>query len=272
MKPRQKRLLKIAALWLLLLTSAALLAPWIVQNPYAQNAGATLQSPNAAHWFGTDALGRDLFARLLYGARVSLLVGIASAVLALIFGAILGAVSAYFGGWPDQILMRAVDVWYSFPALLLLVLLKEILERDDPTRGLWAIVLALAIYSWMHVARIVRGEVLRVRELPYIEAARSLGAGHRRMILRHLLPNTWGPLVVTLTLRIPLSISAESMLSFVGLGVKAPLASWGTLASEGWTAMRFFPHLIAFPSLALLLTILALNVLGEALQDRFVNL
>ena len=258
-----------SGLFLILLSLSTLLAPLLVQDPYVQDVGKTLLAPQSNHLMGMDALGRDLGARILYGARISLLIGFASTLLAFLFGTALGAVSAYVGGWVDNFLMRGVDLWYSFPALLLIVLIKEIIEQGEPKRGLWAIVIALSIYSWMHVARIIRGEILRLREMNFVEAAKGLGIPHFQIIWRHLIPNTWGPLLVTLTMRIPLAILAESMLGFVGLGVKSPLASWGTLASEGWTAMRFYPHLIIFPSLALFTTILAFNFLGETLRDHF---
>jgi len=266
---RKKRLAKFALYFLVIIAVASILAPLFTQDPYSQNVQHALATPSRTHFMGADSLGRDLCSRIIYGARISLLIGVGSAVVALLFGLVLGAFSAYVGGKTDHFLMRFVDVWYSFPALLLIVLLKEIIEQGDPKRGLWAIVIALSIYSWMHVARIVRGEVLRLKEMPFTEAARAIGASHFRIIFYHLIPNTWGPILVTLTMRIPLAILAESMLGFVGLGVKSPMASWGTLASEGWTAMRFYPHLIFFPSIVLFLTILAFNFVGEALRDQF---
>ena len=244
-------------------------APALFQDPNAQDAAQALASPSRAHWLGQDSLGRDLLARLAAGAQISLVVGVASAGAALAFGTILGAISAYLGGLTDQLLMRAVDLLDSLPALLVVVVMKEILEQGDPKRGLWSIIAALSFYTWMQIARIMRGEVLRLRELPFAEAARALGASPARIIFVHLIPNCFHTMIVALSLRIPLNILSESMLGFVGLGVKSPRASWGSLASEGWTALRFHPHLILYPSLALFLTIWALNILGEEIRERF---
>lgn len=241
----------------------AILAPWLAPYSYdAQDNTALLQPPSSQHWMGTDRLGRDLFSRLLYGARISMSVGILTALAALVLGTLYGAISGYLGGRADNWMMRWVDIVYALPDLLLIILIMVIVGR-----GVGGIFLALTLVSWVTVARIVRGEVLKYREQSYVEAARALGASHLRVLFRHILPNTFGPLIVILTFRIPAAILAESTLSFVGLGISPPLASWGTLANEGWAAMKFYPHLIVFPSLFIFMTILAFNFFGDGLRD-----
>ena len=240
-------------------------APWLSPYPYdQQDTLSILMEPSFEHWMGTDRLGRDLLSRLLYGARVSMAVGLLTALVAVLFGTFYGAVSGYIGGRTDNILMRLVDVVYALPDLLLIILIMILVGK-----GLLGIFLALALVSWVTVARIIRGEVMKLKEMSYIEAARAIGVPHHRIILFHILPNTLGVLIVTLTFRIPAAILAESTLSFIGLGITPPFASWGTLANDGWTAMKFYPHLILFPGLILFLTILAFNQLGDSLRDMF---
>jgi oligopeptide transport system permease protein len=241
----------------------AVFATWLAPYSYdAQDNTALLQPPSSQHWMGTDRLGRDLFSRLLYGARISMAVGILTALAALVLGTLYGAISGYLGGRIDNWMMRWLDIVYALPDLLLIILIMVIVGR-----GAGGIFFALTLVSWVTVARIVRGEVLKYREQSYVEAARALGAGHLRILFRHILPNTFGPLIVILTFRIPAAILAESTLSFVGIGIAPPLASWGTLANEGWTAMKFYPHLIMFPSLFIFTAILAFNFLGDGLRD-----
>jgi len=246
-----------------LLFFAALFGDWIA--PYRfdlQNTAESLSPPSRAHWMGTDELGRDLFSRLIYGTRVSMSVSLLTALSALVLGTLYGAVSGYVGGKIDNLMMRAVDVIYALPDLLLIILITVVIGR-----GIVGIFLALSLVGWITVARLIRGEVLRLKEFSYIEAARSMGATHTRILFRHILPNTVGVLVVTLTFRIPSAILAESTLSFIGLGLAPPAASWGTLANEGWKALKFYPHLIIFPSLAVFVTMLAFNFLGDGLRD-----
>jgi oligopeptide transport system permease protein len=243
----------------------AVLAPYLAPYSYdAQDNQHLLQAPTLEHPMGTDGLGRDLLSRLIYGARLSLTIGIFTALSAMFIGTLYGAVSGYAGGWLDNSLMRGVDVVYALPDLLLIILIKTMVAQD-----LLGIFLALSLVSWVTVARIIRGEVLRLRESAYVEAARALGMSHARILLRHILPNTMGPLIVTLTFRIPAAILAESTLSFVGIGVHPPMSSWGSLAQEGWSAMKFYPHLIFFPGLAIFITMLAFNFLGDGLRDAF---
>ncbi|WDT75539.1 MAG: ABC transporter permease [Candidatus Manganitrophus sp.] len=236
-----------------------------VATPYPfdlQNTAESLSPPSRAHWMGTDELGRDLFSRLIYGTRVSMSVSLLTALSALVLGTLYGAISGYVGGKIDNLMMRGVDVVYALPDLLLIILITVVIGR-----GIVGVFLALSLVGWITVARLIRGEVLRLKELSYIEAARSMGATHTRILLRHILPNTVGVLIVTLTFRIPSAILAESTLSFIGLGLTPPAASWGTLANEGWKALKFYPHLIIFPSLAIFITMLAFNFLGDGLRD-----
>jgi len=193
---------------------------------------------------------------------VSLFLGVFTTLVALVIGTVYGAVSGYVGGKTDNVMMRIVDVVFALPDLLMIILIMVVLGR-----GLWGIFLALTVVSWVTVARLVRGEVLRIKEFAYIEAARAIGASHARIVFHEILPNILGVLIVTLTFRIPVAILAESTLSFIGLGIAPPFSSWGTLANDGWTAIKFYPHLILFPSLAIFLTILSFNFLGEGLRD-----
>lgn len=252
-----------SAVVILLLLMAALFGNLLAPYPYdLQNTAESLSPPGRAHWMGTDELGRDLFSRLIYGTRVSMAVSLLTALSALILGTCYGALSGYVGGRVDNMMMRGVDVIYALPDLLLIILITVVIGR-----GIAGVFLALSLVGWVTVARLIRGEVLRLKELSYIEAAHALGARRRRILLRHILPNTFGVLVVTLTFRIPSAILAESTLSFIGLGLTPPAASWGTLANEGWKALKFYPHLIIFPSLAIFITMLAFNFLGDGLRD-----
>ena len=215
---------------------------------------------------GTDGLGRDLLTRILYGARVSLTVGIGTGVIALVVGSLYGLVPGYIGGALDNLLMRIVDVFYGLPDLLIFILLSLVFGRN-----IGGVLVALGLVTWVRFARIARGQVLQAREFLYIEGARAIGASRFRIILRHILPNVAGPILVTLTFSIPAAILAESTLSFIGLGINDPYnpwgTSWGTLAQDGWRAMRTYPHIILFPGLAIFLTILSFNFLGNGLRD-----
>lgn len=222
----------------------------------------TNQGPSAAHWFGTDNLGRDLFIRVLYGARISLSIGIVASILNFVIGVIYGGISAFFGGTVDRIMMNIVDVLYSVPVLLYVILLMVILKP-----GLINIFIALGIGYWLQMARIVRGQILSMKEQEFVLAARTIGASNRRILQKHLIPNAIGAIVVTLSLSIPDAIFTEAFLSFIGLGVSAPMASWGVLASEGVTSLREYPFQLFFPAIAISITMLAFNFFSDGLRD-----
>ena len=254
---------KLSGGFLLVLLLMAVLAPWVAPYSYeTQDTLSILAFPGSEHWLGTDRLGRDLLSRMIYGARVSLFIGVFSTVLAVSIGTIYGIVSAYVGGRTDNLMMRVVDVVFALPDLLMIILITVLMGR-----GVLGVFIALTLVSWVTIARLVRGEVLRIKEYPYIQAAQALGASHTRIMLREIFPNILGILVVTLSFRVPVAILAESTLSFIGLGIAPPSSSWGTLASDGWTAIKFYPHLILFPSLAIFFTILSFNFLGEGLRE-----
>jgi len=253
--------------FLLLVALAAGAAPWL--SPYPTGGiqeSRILQFPSVAHWMGTDGLGRDLSTRVLYGARVSMVVGVGTAVLALIIGTSYGLVAGYKGGATDHYMMRIVDIVYSLPDLLIFILLSLLFGRNFA-----GLLVALGLISWVRFARIARGQVLQAKEFLFVEGARAMGASRRRIALRHILPNIAGPIIVTLTFSIPAAILAESTLSFIGLGINDPYSpwgtSWGTLAQDGWRAMRTYPHILFFPAAAIFLTILAFNFLGNGLRD-----
>jgi oligopeptide transport system permease protein len=247
--------------------AAGFLAPWI--SPYGAGGfeeKQILQVPSLAHLMGTDGLGRDLLTRVLFGARVSMAVGIGTALIALVIGTTYGLVSGFTGGNLDQFMMRLVDIFYGLPDMLIFILLSLLFGRN-----IGGLLVALGLVSWVRFARIARGQVLQAKEFLFVEGARAIGASRRRIILRHILPNILGPIIVTLTFSIPAAILAESTLSFIGLGINDPYSAWGTswgsLAQDGWRAMRNYPHILFFPAAAIFLTILAFNALGNALSD-----
>lgn len=252
----------------------AIFAPWIAPYSFeAQNIDRALLPPNSVNWFGTDSLGRDMFSRVIYGARMSMAVGIFTAIFSLIVGGIYGAISGWVGGWIDAILMRIIDILNAIPGLVLLILVGVIFNSLDlfenpELKALTGIFLALSVGGWVSLARLVRGQVLQVREMLFVEGARAMGASPTRIITRHIFPNILGPIIVMLTFQIPSNILFESFLSFIGLGLQPPFSSWGVLANDGWRA-KSYPHLIIFPGMALFFTMLAFNLLGDGLRDAF---
>ena len=245
--------------WLLLALGASLVAPY---DPNGLDLAAVPAAPGEAHWFGTDNLGRDLATRVCYGARISLAIGIVASLINLGIGVLYGGISGYFGGRIDSIMMRIVDILYGIPLLLYVILLMVVLKP-----GLLNVFIALGLVYWLRMARIVRAQVLGLKELEFVLAARVLGASPRRLIFGHLLPNSLGPIIVTLTLSIPEAIFIEAFLSFIGLGVSAPMASWGVLASEGVVTLRSYPFQLLWPAIAISLTMLGFNFLGDGLRD-----
>ncbi|WP_312420217.1 ABC transporter permease [Anaerospora hongkongensis] len=241
----------------------AVIGPWLSPLSYSdQNLNETNRPPSSDHWFGTDNLGRDLFIRVLYGARISLSIGIVASLINLTIGVAYGGIAGYLGGRIDRIMMNIVDVLYGIPVLLYVILLMVIL-----TPGLTNIFIALGISYWLGMARIVRGQILSLKEQEYILAARTIGAGKWRILFNHLIPNSLGPIIITMTLAIPEAIFTEAFLSFIGLGVAAPMASWGVLASEGVASLRSYPFQLFFPAIAISITMLAFNFLGDGLRD-----
>lgn len=220
--------------------------------------------PSPQHWFGTDDLGRDLFVRVWYGARISLFVGIAAAFIDLCMGMLWGGIAALAGGKTDECMMRFVDILSAIPSLLIMIALMVVMKP-----GLITIIAALSLLGWLTMARVVRSQILQLKNLGFIMASRALGGGFFHILFRHLLPNAVGPILVTLTLTIPSAIFAEAFLSYLGLGVQAPIASWGTMASEGLPAIEYYPWRLFFPAGFISMTMLAFNILGDGLSDAF---
>ena len=245
------------------MTVACAAAPLLAGHEFdAIDLGSIRQAPSLEHWMGTDDLGRDLFTRVLYGGRVSILIGVLSALLGTGLGSAVGAAAGFYGRRIDNVLMRVTDVAYSIPTLPLLIVLAS---YTAATAGSMALVIGLL--SWMATARVVRGEVLTIKETVYVEAARSLGAGDGRIVMRHILPNAVGPIVVGATLAVGNAIIIESSLSFLGLGVQPPTPTWGNMLMDAQATMATNPWLTLFPGLAILLVVLAVNFIGDGLQD-----
>ena len=261
---RRNRAAVAAGITLGIIALLAIVAPWIpgLADPAAQNLKLGASPPSAAHWFGTDELGRDMLARVLYGGRISLLVGLVGTLVSLVVGVSYGAISGYLGGRTDEFLMRIVDILYSLPYIFLVILLLVLFQRS-----LVMLFVALGLVQWLTMARIVRGQVLSLKQQTFVEAARALGAADRSIVFRHIVPNTLGPVIVYTTLTVPAVILQEAFLSFLGLGVQPPAASWGTLVSNGAQVIALFPWLVLFPGVALSLTLLCFNFLGDGLRD-----
>jgi ABC-type dipeptide/oligopeptide/nickel transport system permease subunit len=270
--------------YVVLLIFVAFFANYLAPYPYeAQDFDSTDQGPSPTHIFGTDAEGRDLFSRMVYGSRISLAVAIVDVVIVLAVGVPLGLAAGYFGGWLDSLVMRTVDILFAFPNLLLIIVVitfvRALLDApqtalsqlvgplDKLTGGLIGVFIALGLVSWLTVGRLVRGQVLSLKEKEYIDAARTVGAPDRRIMLSHLLPNVMAPIIISATFGIPGAIANEAGLSFLGLGVRPPLPSWGILISDGVRAMRTFPHELLFPAGILAITLICFNFLGDGLRD-----
>lgn len=248
---------------LIVLLFFAIVGPWLSPYTYYEtHLPLKNQPPSAEFWFGTDELGRDLFTRIWWGARISLFVGISASAIDLLIGVLYGAIAGLSGGKIEELMMRIADILYSIPYLLVVILLMVVIGS-----GVGTIILALTLTGWISMARIVRGQVLQLKELDFIRAAHALGASSSRILLRHLIPNAMGPIIVTVTLTIPTAIFAEAFLSFLGLGVQAPVASWGTMANDGLSALRYYPWRLFFPAGFICLTMLSFNLLGDSLRD-----
>ncbi|MFJ7660866.1 ABC transporter permease [Lysinibacillus sp. NPDC097162] len=247
---------------LIIVIIMAITVPMLSQYKYSDQLGVYNSRPSADFWFGTDDLGRDIFVRIWAGARISLFIGITAAVIDLVIGVLWGSISGLAGGRVDNIMMRIADVLTAVPYLLVVIVLLVVLQP-----GLFPMIIALSITGWISMARIVRGEVLSIKNQEYVLAARTLGASTMHLILKHLIPNALGAILVTMTLTIPSAIFTESFLSYLGLGVPAPHASWGTMASEGNKAITNAPWRLIFPAVFISLTIFAFNAVGDGLRD-----
>lgn len=248
----------------LLLVFIALAAPWIAPyDPTAQNLPARLLGPSAAHWMGTDDLGRDILSRIFFGARVSMLVAVSVVAGAGALGLSIGALAGFIGGWFDHIVnVVLINAFLSFPGILLAIAFAAFLGP-----GIGKVILALVITGWAGYARLARAQILQAKEMEYALAARSLGASPARILLRHLLPNILQPLLVQATIALAGAILAESTLSFLGLGVLAPMPSWGAMLNDARSHLFDAPHMVIFPALAVMAAVLAFNLLGDALRD-----
>ena len=260
---RRHKLAMVAIVVVGVMALACLAAPLIAPYEFdAIDLDGIRAAPSLEHPMGTDDLGRDLFTRVLYGGRISILIGILAAIFGTAAGTLVGAVGGYFGGRIDNVLMRVTDVAYSIPVLPLLIILSSYTQAST-----WTMALIIGLLSWMATARVVRGEVLAIRQMLYVDAARGLGAGNVRILWRHVLPNTLGPIVVSATLAVGYAIIVESSLSFLGLGVQPPTPTWGNLLMDAQSTMATKPWLTIFPGTAILLVVLSVNFIGDGLQD-----
>ncbi|MBU5292906.1 ABC transporter permease [Anaerosalibacter bizertensis] len=236
-----------------------LMRPWAYDD---QDFTAINKAPDSVHWFGTDDLGRDIFVRCWDGAKISLFVALISTIINVTIGVVYGGISGYVGGRTDLIMMRIIEIIYSIPVLLWVILLMVVLGQ-----GLGTIILAISITGWGGMARIVRGQVLQLKQMEFVLAAQTLGADTSRIILKHLIPNAMGPIIINLTFQVPGAIFTEAMLSYIGLGIPEPTASWGTLAEKGTKMLLIHPYQLLYPALLISITMLAFNILGDGLRD-----
>jgi oligopeptide transport system permease protein len=260
---RKNKLAVVGIVALVTTTILCVAGPWISAYGYEQqDLLNTFSPPSGQHWLGTDQLGRDLLVRLFYGGRVSLGVGVAATFVALTIGVAYGAIAGFFGGKLDAVMMRTVDIMYSLPFPIFVILLMVFFGRN-----IVLLFVAIGAVEWLTMARIVRSQVMAVKKMEFIEAARSLGFGYQRIIFRHILPNILGPIIVYTTLTIPSVMLLEAFLSFLGLGVQPPMSSWGALIKDGAEKMEEYPWLLEYPAAIFSLTLFSLNFLGDGLRD-----
>ncbi|MGF7031960.1 oligopeptide transport system permease protein [Paenibacillus mucilaginosus] len=260
---RKNKLAMLGLYTLLSLMVMAILAPFFSSYDYAtQTYTIRNQWPSVAHWFGTDDFGRDLWVRVWWGTRISLFIGIVAALIDFVIGILYGGISAYFGGRVDDIMQRVIEIVYSIPFLLITILM---IMTIGPS--IWTIILAYSITGWVPMARLVRGQILTLKEQEFVLAARTLGASPSRIILRHLIPNALGIIIVQITFVVPNAIFVESFLSFIGLGVRPPLASLGSLLSDGVKSMTIYPYKVLIPTVIFSLILMSFNLLGDGLRD-----
>ncbi|MFD1416076.1 ABC transporter permease [Oceanobacillus jeddahense] len=260
----RNRFAALGFLVILLLIVTAILAPvFATHDPYQMDVTKSLIGPGeAGHILGTDSYGRDIYSRIIYGSRISLVVGISAVLFGAVFGSSLGLISGYFGGRTDTIIMRIMDGMMAFPFILLAIVLMTVLGQ-----GLFNVIIAIGVSNIPGFARVVRGQVLNVKEAEYIEVTRSLGARHGRILFRHIVPNSVAPLIVYATMGVAGAIISEASLSFLGLGVQPPTASWGSMLQEGKDFLVLSPELATFSGLAILITVLGINLFGDGLRD-----
>lgn len=259
---RQNKLAAFSALVIVLIILAAVFAPVLTPYGEAEICGTKLEPPSTKHILGTDSIGRDIMTRILFGARVSMTIGILPTIISLVIGIVMGLLSGYYGGWIDAVIMRFADIMLAFPSLLLAMVVTYMLGKSTLT-----IFIALALVSWASVARVVRSHTLSLKETEYVEAARSIGVRGIKIMLRHILPNCIPSLIVLFTLNVPSSILSESSLSFLGVGVQPPAASWGTMVSDARKIWMAAPWTALAPSIAIMIVVLAFNFLGDGLRD-----
>ncbi|BFH13018.1 ABC transporter permease [Paenibacillus melissococcoides] len=260
---RGNRVAMTGLVFLLLIIVMAIIGPMLTPyDYYSNNLEKTNHPPSAEHWFGTDDLGRDMFARTWMGARISLTVGFSAAAINLVIGVIYGGIMGYIGGRLDEVMNKISEVIYSIPDLLVAILLGVVFEPSLST-----IIMALCVTGWINMSWIVRGQMMQLKNQEYALASRSLGSSGMRILFRHLLPNAMGPIIVTLTLAVPAAIFSEAVLSFLGLGVQSPAASWGTMINDALKAMIIHPWRLAFPALFISLMMLCFNLFGDGLRD-----
>lgn len=250
--------------WLLLLLFlCSLIGPWLSPYSYSEiHLELKNSPPGAQFWFGSDELGRDIFTRIWWGARISLFIGITAALIDGFIGVLYGSLAAFLGGKIEELMMRLADILYAIPYLLVVILLTVIRGT-----GIKTILIAMTLTGWINMARIVRGQVLEIKARDFVFAARGLGASGGRILFYHLIPNALGPIIATMTLTIPAAIFTEAFLSFLGLGVQAPAASWGVMVNDGLAAMRYYPWRLFFPAAMITLTMLSFNLFGNGLRD-----
>ncbi|MEL7561643.1 ABC transporter permease [Dehalogenimonas sp. 4OHTPN] len=268
---RRNKLAVVGGIIIIIIALAAVLAPWITEYDFAfQDYSAILQPPSAQHWFGTDELGRDVFARMIYGARTSLAVGLFTQFIVIFVGLPIGAFAGFIGGRVDNLLMRFVDVMYAFPDILLIILLSAVMRETDFARfggGIFVIFLAIGLVNWVGISRLIRGQILSLKQRDFVTAARAMGGGSRYITFRHLLPNALGPIIVAVTFGVPRAIFAEAALSYIGIGIRPPTPSWGAMIRDGFNVMNAYPHLVIIPAIAIAVLMLAFTFLGDGLRD-----
>ncbi|MBV1820308.1 ABC transporter permease [Bacteroidales bacterium MSK.15.36] len=260
---KENKLAIFGLILLIVVIGTIFLGPTIAGKDYQYiDASIKDQKPSVEHWFGTDDMGRDIFTRVCYGGRVSILIGLLCTVVMFFIGSILGAIAGLKGGWVDNLIMRIVEIIGNLPYLVIVIILTMVMGRS-----IFSLVFAMSITSWVGTTRMVRGQILQLKEQDYIEAATALGASTGRIIMKHLIPNTLGIIMVDITMSIPGFIFGEAFLSYVGLGVRPPQTSWGALASAGQQKLMFYPHELFFPCLMIVLTTLSFHLIGDGLSD-----